>query len=36
MSEYIIIGTFMSFSWGLLMSAATWHGASHWLRLSGL
>ncbi len=36
MSEYIIIGTFMSFSWGLLMSAATWHGASHWLRLSRL
>ncbi|MEO0974531.1 MAG: DUF3307 domain-containing protein [Pseudomonadota bacterium] len=31
MTEYIIIGTFMSFGWGLLVAVLTQAGISHWL-----
>jgi hypothetical protein len=30
-AEYIIIGTFMSFGWGLLIAALTHAGLQHWL-----
>jgi len=30
-TEYIIIGTFMSFGWGLLIAALTQLGVQHWL-----
>lgn len=35
-SEYIIIGTFMSFGWGLLAAAITRAAVEPWLRLGGL
>ncbi len=31
LTEYIIIGTFMSFGWGLLIAALTQAGVQHWL-----
>jgi hypothetical protein len=31
LTEYIIIGTFMSFGWGLLIAALTQVGVQHWL-----
>ena len=33
LTEYIIIGTFMSFGWGLLVAMVTRAGISHWWAL---
>ena len=31
LTEYVIIGTFMSFGWGLLVAALTQHAIGHWV-----
>ena len=33
MTEYIIIGTFMSFGWGLLIAVLTQFGVTHWAQV---